>query len=223
MVGILEALLPMNRSLALLVLTAGSAFAQAFSVGVKGGIPLTNLFETGSNVESNYYVTSSTTNRYIVGASLEVRLYSRLAVEFDILYRHLNYRDGYLFDPQVFGTEHVEAGDWELPLLVKYHLTRGVVRPYVGAGPALDVLSISDSFVQFPSALGVGIPTISGEKSTSGVIQSKTAIGFAVAAGLDAHVGPLRFSPEIRYTNWTSPHSSNSNRGQAEILLGVTF
>jgi hypothetical protein len=162
----------MSRFFAVLFLVASVAVAQAFSVGAKGGVPLTGLFETGSEVGS-YYVTSSTTNRYIVGASLEARLSSKLAVEVDIVYRHLNYRDGYVDDPMEFGTEHVTAGDWEFPVLLKYRFTRGVVRPYVAGGPALDALSVTNSFVNFPSELGIGIPRTTGESSTSGEIQKQ--------------------------------------------------
>jgi opacity protein-like surface antigen len=209
--------LPMNRFLAALFFTAAVAPAQTFSFGAKGGVPLTDFMGIG------YPLTSSTTNRYIIGVGLEARLSSRLAVEFDILYRHLNYRDSYFVSPLANGTEHVTAGDWELPLLLKYRLTRGAVRPYVSAGPALDALSVSNSFVVSPSPLGINVPTTTGKNSTSAAIQSKAAIGPTAGFGLDIHAGALRFSPEIRYTYWVSPHSSTSKQNQAEFLLGISF
>jgi hypothetical protein len=52
-----------------------------------------------------------------------------------------------------------------------------------------------------------------------------------IGAGLDVHV-LLHIMPEIRYTRWGMDHFSgalapagsvNSNRNQAEFLLGITF
>ena len=214
---------PMTRFIAVLLLAGAAAFGQAFSAGVKGGVPLTDFFEIGAPGAA-YPLTTSTTNRYIAGAGFEARLPHGLTLEFDVLYRHLNFRDYYILSPLEFGKEHVTAGDWEFPLLLKYHFTRGVARPYVSAGPALDAMSVGNSFYEYPSALNASPSgVVTGENSTSVAIQDKTAIGIAMATGLDIHAGPLRFSPEIRYTYWASPHSASSNRNQAEALLGISF
>ena len=95
----------MARFIAVLLLAA-AAFGQAFSAGVKGGVPLTDIFEVGAPGAANPLATS-TTNRYIAGVGLEARLPRGFAVEFDVLYRHLNFRDNYIVSPMEFGKERV--------------------------------------------------------------------------------------------------------------------
>jgi len=210
----------MNRLLAVLLLSAAVAFPQATSFGVKGGVPLTKLLQTGST-PAGETITAATTNRYIAGASVEGRLGGRFSLEFDALYRHVNYR-GYRMSPAGRESEHVTAGDWELPLLLKYRIAGGRARPYVSAGVALDALGITNSFADtvtntpYPS-------TTTGTNSTPAALQGKAVFGLVVGCGVDLKAGRLHVSPEIRFTNWTTPHFSNSNRNQAEFLLGLSF
>ena len=69
----------------LLFFTSALAFSQPFSAGVKVGLPLTDFLNTVNGV------TSSSTNRYIVGPTLELHLPAGFGVEFDALYRHFDY------------------------------------------------------------------------------------------------------------------------------------
>jgi len=56
-----------------------------------------------------------------------------------------------------------------------------------------------------------------------------TANGFVVGGGLAFQSGPLKFSPEVRYTRWADPNfrSTNgtfqSNLNQADFLLGIVW
>jgi hypothetical protein len=76
------------RPVLLFLLSSMSVFAQPFSAGIKAGIPLTDFVNATQSGTFNY---SSPTQRYIVGAMAEVRLPFGLGVEFDALYRHLQY------------------------------------------------------------------------------------------------------------------------------------
>jgi len=210
------------RSLLLLLLGAVSAFSQPFSFGVKAGVPLTDFLST---VQGPNFGFNSTTNRYIVGPTVELRLPFGLGIELDALYRHLNY-SGTSFGIDTLTSSSTTGGAWEFPLLAKYRFPSKVVRPYVDAGIAWDTLS---GLTQTITTTVFPNHTFTMTSSTPQELNQNTTTGFVTGAGVDVHVFFLHLSPEIRYTRWGAQHflSSNgglsSNQNQAEFLLGVTF
>src|ERR1700745_2882468 len=69
-----------------------ASFAQILgpvSVGVKAGIPITDAFSSTTLSPSQKLYSSS--QNYILGPSVELRLPYRLSVEFDALYRPLTF------------------------------------------------------------------------------------------------------------------------------------
>ena len=54
-------------------------------------------------------------------------------------------------------------------------------------------------------------------------------MGVVLGAGVDIHAIVMHISPEVRFTRWNSAQISdtagllNSNRNQAEFLVGFTF
>jgi hypothetical protein len=183
-------------------LFAASAFAQPFSAGVKIGLPVTDFVNTVNGV------TSSTTQRYLVGPTAELHLPWGFGVEVDALYRHFNYQD--VVGSTTGALNNINSvGDWEFPVLLKYRFPAKVIRPYLDAGVAFDRLS------GFTSAV-----TGSPEKGTT--------TGAVVGAGIDIHLLILHLLPEVRYTRWTSQHFNvtnvlSSNQNQAEVMVGITF
>jgi hypothetical protein len=189
--------------LSLLLLCASSlALAQPFGAGIKIGLPLTDFLNTVSSQ------TATTTDRYVVGPMVELRLPAGLGIEFDALYRHFDYTNviGSTVNA-VTSTGH--SGDWEFPLLAKYKFPSHIVRPYVEAGVAWD--------------------TLMGVTNAVGVTSSKnTVMGAVLGGGIDVHAIFIHISPELRYTRWTSQHFNvsgilHSNQDQAEFLVGITF
>lgn len=184
------------------LLFAASVLAQPFSAGLKVGLPLTDFVNTVQGV------TSTTTNRYLVGPTAELHLPWGFGVELDALYRHFDYTN--LVGSTVGGIVSVNSvGDWEFPLLLKYRFPAKVVRPYVDGGVAFDRLTGLTSTV-----------TGSPEKGTT--------MGAVLGLGLDVHVLIIHILPEIRYTRWTSQHFNignilSSNQNQAEVMVGITF
>jgi len=178
-----------------------SVLAQPFSAGIKAGVPLTDFLNTPQNGLLQY---SAPTQRYIIGGEAELRLPFSFAVEFDALYRHLEYSN-----------EAVSAsgGNWEFPLLLKYRFHLPVARPFVDAGVAWD--------------------TITGLKETvNSELVKNTTIGYVLGVGIDIHAIFLHISPEIRFTRWSSQQINavertisllHSNQNQAEFLVGFTF
>jgi opacity protein-like surface antigen len=209
------------KPLLLLVLAAASAWPQALSVGVKAGVPLTDFFKT---VTSPRFGFNADTKRYIIGPTVELRLPFGLAVEFDALYRRLNYEgSGTILD--VLTNNRTTGNAWEFPLLLKYRLPTRTVRPFFDIGASWDTLSGVKQAVT---------RTVSGRATTETTsnpaeLNKKTATGFVVGAGLDIHALLLHIQPEIRFTRWGSEHFSDPagllrwNRNQAEFLVGFNF
>ncbi|MFY9727072.1 MAG: outer membrane beta-barrel protein [Bryobacteraceae bacterium] len=217
------------RSLFVFPLMAIAALAQPVSFGVRAGVPLTDLLNASSALPQPGSPPSrpftSTTNRYLIGPTIEVRLPLGLSLGFDALYRHYDFSSpGFVTAPPAIyimqGAERAEGGDWEFPLMAKYHFSSKLVRPYVGAGVASDRLGGSSAII---CAINCGT------SSTPPELRHDTVTGFVAGVGIDIHVPALHLSPEIRYTRWGAQHfvSSSgvlsSNQNQAEFLLGITF
>jgi hypothetical protein len=214
------------KPLLLLLFSAFSVCAQPFSFGLRGGVPVTDFLTTVQNPE-NFH---TTTNRYIIGPTVEWRLPFGFGVELDALYRHLNYTsngtllsNGILADVLVSKTS---AGAWEFPLLAKYRLPSKLVRPYVDSGIAWDTLAgltqtITDTHI--PAGNSTTTTTSNPQE-----LHKNTTMGFVVGAGIDLHLLLSHISPEVRYTRWGAQHflsfdALQSDQNQVEFLVGITF
>lgn len=207
------------RPVLLFLLGSISVFAQPFSAGIKGGVPLTDFLNAAGNGVFNY---TAPTQRYIIGGVAEVRLPLGLGVEFDALYRRLVYSgSGNLVD--VFTASATTANNWEFPLLLKYRFHFPVVRPYLDAGVAWDTLAGLKQTITGVSRLDLS------STSSPSELKKNTTMGFVVGGGVDIHAIFLHISPEIRFTRWNSAQISDaagllhSNLNQAEFLVGFTF
>lgn len=205
--------------LGLLIASAGMA-AGPLSLGIRAGVPLTDFFDS---VNSGNFVVTSSTNRYIVGPSLELRLPGGFGLEVDALYRRFNYNSNLV---DVFTNNRTTGNAWEFPLLAKYRFPTPLIKPYVDAGLAFDTLSgVKQTVV---STLPGNRVTTSTNSSPADLKNSSTK-GFVIGFGADIHAVVLHISPEIRYTRWGSSHfnisngTAISNQNQAEFLVGITF
>jgi opacity protein-like surface antigen len=205
------------------LLLAGTSFAAGpLSFGIRGGIPLTDFFE---NVNNGNFILTSTTHRYIIGPTAELKLPGGFGVEVDALYRRLNYNSSFnLVD--VFTNNRTTGNAWEFPILAKYRFPTPLVRPYVDAGLAFDTVTGVKQTV-----VSTILPNRQTTSSTSNPaeLSNSTTKGFVIGFGVDIKAIVLHVSPEFRYTRWGSAHfkvpngSSLSNQNQAEFLVGFTF
>jgi opacity protein-like surface antigen len=212
------------KPLCLLILTAAAAFSQPFSFGVKGGMPMTD-FLTAARTQN--FTASTATNRYIVGATAELRLPFGLGVEADVLYRHFRYSSSGVIGSITSNLTNMDtsAGAWEFPLLAKYRFKGKFVRPFVDAGVAWDKLSGLTQTVQSV----VASVTKSTTTSTPSELSKDVTRGYVMGVGVDVKLLVIHISPEVRFTRWGAKHFIdpngllNSKQNQAEFLVGITF
>ncbi len=211
------------KPLCLLFLSAAAAFSQPFSFGVKGGMPMTDFLNAA---RTQNFTASTTTNRYIVGATAELRLPFGLGVEADVLYRHFRYSSsGISSITSNLTNMDTTAGAWEFPILAKYRFNGKIVRPFVDAGVAWDKLS---GLTQTVKSVVASV-TKSTTTSTPAELSKDVTRGYVMGGGVDVKVLLIHISPEVRFTRWGAKHFIdpngllNSKQNQAEFLLGITF
>jgi Outer membrane protein beta-barrel domain len=197
-----------KTSAALFVFSAAS-FAQILgpvSIGVKAGVPITDAFYSTTLSPSQQAFSSS--QNYILGPSIQLRLPYRVSVEFDALYRPLTFSTTTATVANgipMLSTTSTDLSNWEFPLLVQYHFgTEHFVKPFVEVGP---------SFRTGARQLGYLSDT-----------------GVTAGLGADFKVPFVRLSPEFRYTHWSSDNAHtvasaplSSRLDQVEFLLGFSF
>jgi len=209
------------RLLCLLLLSAAAALAQPFSFGVKGGLPLTDFLDAA---RSQNFTATSTTNRYIAGATAELRLPFGLGVEVDALYRHFNFRTFGLSSAVSTTSTTASSGDWEFPVLAKYRFHGKLVRPFIDGGVAWDHISGLTQTVT-----NVVISATRPSSSGTSLVGNSNTRGYVVGGGIDVKVLLIHVSPEVRFTRWGAKHFVdpsgllNSKQTQAEFLVGFTF
>jgi hypothetical protein len=212
------------RSLVLgsILFLPSAARAQSLSVGVKGGVPLTDAFDGSFGVRSE-------AKRYTVGPTIELGLPLSLAVEVSALYRRTGYSASDTNAGSAFLTQ-VRANAWEFPILGKLYLPGDFlpVRPFVEAGYVARTFTGVSAVA---SSLGPGVITLT-PLNTSALLGENPTHGIALGGGLRLKAGGLKISPEIRYTRWTGrPFETRGSRGffvqpvenQADFFLGLRF
>lgn len=215
----------------LLLLVASIGFAQSFRIGVEGGVPLTNAFDTKTSGAipvvlptgpPNY---SAHTKRYTVGATAELGLPFHLGIKADVLYKPLS------FDSATLGpaatTATTKANSFEFPLLAKYSVSKlGPLQPYVEGGVAFRTLQ---GVSQTSQSVCPQCAVILIQTSHPAELSHSFTKGYAAGAGLEFRHLLLGVFGEIRYTHWTANAFSapdgllNSVRNQADLLVGATF
>ena len=206
----------------LLLLAGGAALAQPFSAGLKAGLPLTDFLNEVQGTST------TTTNRYLFGPEVEVRLPLGLSIEFDALYRHFSYNN-VLGSATNAITSIGSSGNWEFPLVAKYKFPSKIVRPYLEAGVAWDTLAgLKNTATTVVCSTGVCPAASTSAVLAPPAATSKGTMGVVIGGGVDIHAVVIHVAPEIRFTRWAQQYFDlsgvlNSGKNQVEVLVGFTF
>ena len=189
------------------------------SVGVKGGVPLTDPFADRSVQQVIAVIrnpfgppqTISQTSRFfsgsrnfVIGPTLELRLPFGVAVEADALYRPMEFQIQQTIPAPLFTrVTLVDRGDvWEFPILAKYRLPLPIIKPYLAGGPSFRATATS-------------------------LASHMSGTGISAGIGIETRIGPLLIAPEVRYTHWgadgayPSTYHVASYQNQVEFLMGL--
>jgi opacity protein-like surface antigen len=187
------------------LLFLSAAAAQNLGLGVKGGVPFTDVLETSRSFGSQTF--QAKTNRYTVGPTLEIRLPFGLSVEFDALYKRFEQNGSSVTG----GTVAKTGSSWEFPLLGKYHFGQAFTKPYVEAG--ISFKHLSGYLLPFRS-----LPAPPAVQP----IGSTTRAGLAVGAGVEFQLHFLRISPGIRFSHW-GEQLFVPGTNAVDFLIGASF
>ena len=192
-------------------LSAVSAHAEIFSIGLLGGAPFTDV--ANATNQNNFAFVSKSTN-FTVGPAFQVNLPLNLRVEVDALYRPYSFSATCTLPAPgatCVSPFEVSASQWRFPFLAQYRLKLPVVKPFIEAGLSFDHLSnISAAASRITSGAGTLV-----QESHAGVV---------LGAGVDVKIPLVRLSGELRYTHQGSADfSAVSKVNQAEVLVGIHF
>jgi len=203
----------------LMLAAAGIAAAQPVSFGVKAGVPITDFFDAARGNQAAY---ASNTHRYVVGGTVQLNLPFRFAVEVDALYRRLGFDYNQFGGPGSPTSTSTTANSWEFPVLGKWAVLPGPVRPFVDFGANFRHISGVDQIRSTASTVDVTV--------NSPEFHKENDIGATFGAGIEFKAGWLRLTPEFRYTRWGSENFRDpvasllrTNKNQGDFMLGLTF
>jgi opacity protein-like surface antigen len=201
---------------------AAAGFAQPVSFGVKAGVPLTDFVDAAKGDQSAYF---TNTKRYTVGPTIEFHLPARFSIEIDALYNRFGF-DGQSVSAAGSTLTGTRGNSWEFPILAKFEIVPGPVRPFVDAGASIRHITGIKQVRQIVSA-----GTFSRvELNNPPEFNKETDVGLAFGAGVAFKLGRVRISPELRYTRWGGENLRDpvngllrTHRNQGDFLIGFTF
>ena len=177
------------------------SFAQPLSFGVKAGVPASDSMTPAG-------VSALTTNfpTYTVGPTIQFSLDGNFAVELDALYQPVDYFSLRNLAPSTAPT-HTTGNSWEFPLVLKYALFPGPVRPFVEAGASARVLGDLNQAIGFQILSGIATtPIFSGIATTTTTrpaeLRNRFTAGYVMGGGVDLGARRFHVSAEFRYTRW---------------------
>lgn len=216
------------RLLFLLTLSVSGLFAQPTPVGwISGGFKIGSPVNDPPNTFG--FLSTYTQSRWTGGPTVEVLLPFRFAIEFDVLYRTSRnvstYNFGYGTALNPFTSSNSErVNSWDLPLLLKYRIPAGKIRPFISVGYQFTHESIKRlGYVQCVGPEGSCTPPDfppSGLPGSSFSQESRWRGGPAAGAGLEFQAGWVTITPEARFSRFinTYPHDN-----RVTGLVGFTF
>lgn len=170
---------------------------------------------------------------------MEVSLPLRLAVEFDALYKRLDYNFSSTSRTPSSGTlvqeQHNIISRWDLPLLLKYRLsTFASLSPYVSGGLNTNYIVNTTEVLRAGAAFPSGPVTLSPpvkRQNPPNELKYRSAEGGVIAGGFEFRFHRIRAAPELRYTRWARENfrepfpagKLRSNLDQAEVLFTLRF
>ena len=212
----------------LLAASSSSVFAQQISVGIKAGVPLTDVVEA----QSGELPFQAQTKRYTIGPVVDIGLPLRFGIEFGALYKRVDQKSvartitGFITTGETgFPIEQradisAVGRSWEFPVAVQYHFSNSSIRPYVEGGISFNHLGTVYNFqnASFPS------PTQRQPPFTIAPIPgSFERVGGLFGIGVDFKLHIIHVTPGLRYTHYNEKSFWLPSTNAVDFLVGFTF
>jgi hypothetical protein len=186
-------------------LIAPPASGQRVSLGVVVGGYANEDFDSRYVPCPGYLpsITESDSGGYVIGPSLDVRLFPRLSIGVEALYKPLHYRAAasMSWEGEVLGFAPATVVTWQLPVLARYRFSLGRLRPFLEGGPSF--------------------------RSTGNLNSSEPShFGVSAGGGVETEWRRLRIAPRVRYTRWaedTWVPRVRTRSDQVEFLVGFSY
>jgi hypothetical protein len=171
---------------------------QNLSIGVIGGASPTADFQNQRAGGDFPFINYSTPKRYAIGATLEYRFLSQIAVEADGIFHPLGYTfAGIEPGGSLNSVSPATVVTWEFPVLAKYRFTLSGVRPFLEAGPSFRTTENLNS-------------------------ANPSHYGFTGGVGIETRWRSVNLAPVIRYTRWAPDrHVADVKTVPDQIEVGV--
>jgi hypothetical protein len=200
------------RLLATLVVSS-PLMAQAVSLGVRAGIPITPLLTADGRYEAS-------APRYAIGALIEVDLWQGAALGADFLLRRAELAISPL-------ESRAGLWRWEVPVAFLYRF-RAPARPFVRIGGSVNrMFAISGATECGRGPLGEHFYCLEGNPLAE--LRHRGTLGLVAGGGLRFKLNKLSLEPEVRLTRWMDRNFGvrdsevRSNLNQVDVLFGVVF
>jgi hypothetical protein len=202
-----------------LLAAATSAFAQHVTVGIKAGVPLTDVVQVADFINGQPF--QAHTKRYTIGPIVDIGLPWGFGIEIGAMYKRFDQQVGQVTvtftddNGQFAGTltrpAVSSAGQsLEIPLAIQYHFRGPLLHPYVEAGFSYNHLS---------DVFGPGGPDLRPPPPKN----SEDRAGFLLGAGVAFKLHRIHLAPGLRYTRYTQAQEWLPSANAVDLLLGVTF
>ncbi|HET8549362.1 MAG TPA: hypothetical protein VFL57_15220 [Bryobacteraceae bacterium] len=217
-----------------LALAIATPFGAAdFHFGIKGGVPLTSYFETGSigglRGHRDY---SAATRRYTAGFTADYTFSDRLALRVDALYRRMGYVSSSSAAPGfVWHVYDVRGNSFDFPATVLVRVRRHLA-VFAGGGAVVRYVRPSQVKAEriirnLPGFTGDPVQPLEPLRNPE-ELEKRVHAGTTATVRIDIPKGRVTVAPEVRYTRWLSNVNTPLELlrfapNQAEVLLGVTF
>jgi len=150
----------------------------------------------------------------------------RFSIEADALYKRLGFEYNQFAGVGSPTATRTVANAWEFPVLGKYAIFGGPLRPFVDAGANFRHVSGVEQINSIAGRLGIANVSVNPVPE----FNKDNDIGFVFGGGVELKLGIMRVTPEFRYTRWGSENFRDpiaallrTNKNQGDFLLGLTF
>ncbi|MBY0505477.1 MAG: hypothetical protein K2X03_16305 [Bryobacteraceae bacterium] len=189
--------------LSLALFHSPSLHGQSVGIGIKAGVPLTDVLQPGAITRAKV-----DTTRLAIGPVMEVRFPFGLGIEVGALYKR--FRQTGQTGPRDLTVIDQSGRSWEFPVLAKVRLPGVGIRPYVEGGFSYNRLT--DIVKPFQAAIA----------NPRDLVNSIGRPGFVMGGGIEIGSRKLRLQPGLRWTRYnTSSFIPSVN--SIDFLVGLMF